>query len=745
MVISDGSCRQVNYRPVPYSHNYREEELKLHIKYELTTNTMDSQMDLKIFKDRSLGSGAYGMVCRAKYNQLPCAAKLLHSSFLAPGNYAVDRFAQECEFLSSLKHPHIVQFLGVHTDPSTNQTALLMELMDESLTTFLSRYSLNSPVPLHTQVNICHDVSLALHYLHINNIIHRDLSSNNVLLLGGRRAKITDFGMSKLTPNSSPLSSMTQVPGCPVYMPPEAWVTPPMYTNKLDIFSMGVIMVQLVTCKMPNPGPMEELIPDERSPTGYLKLPVSEVDRRSEDISLIPSGHPLHETAIRCLSGRPEARPTAKELCQLFDTLKASQQYIESSELVSSTCTTQDCSRISNCSDVALDSMKSNLSQKESEVQELKSQLSSCRLELENLKTEVDKRVTSNKLQNPKEELKSENLLSSGVEIVTLSGLSPEVLAILSRSLHKADLGVDYDIGNGLITYYHHPDKVWADHLKMFVPVYEHLLNSGQMKVQYVALPATFSLERLPSMIETCLASHELCYFEHIASINMIKVVSKSLEYLKLSCQLVDNLLHHQIALDSKRCLSVKMAEITEEEVDAVMSLSMPSLTCGYGLANRLNLASHFQLQKHCQEYLKKNGPLKMSQVMHVPAGGSLKCKWVILAIAPRSSYLQESATEKARTEVDRCIREMVYNILLKAEKLKASSIALCEIAPTILNSEDYLGAIAVIETILNFKYNHLKDIRIVFDRDSKIHVQAYLQVLVKYSSHFTSKQYSKL
>ena len=86
-----------------------------------------------------------------------------------------------------IKHPNIVQFLGTVRDPRSQRLALLMELMDDSLTRFLERSS--GPLPYHTQLNICHDVTLALAYLHSNDIIHRDLSGNNVLLIGeGSRA-----------------------------------------------------------------------------------------------------------------------------------------------------------------------------------------------------------------------------------------------------------------------------------------------------------------------------------------------------------------------------------------------------------------------------------------------------------------------------------------------------------------------------------------------------------------------------
>ena len=98
------------------------------------------------------------------------------------------RFEQECEFLSTIRHPNIVQYLGIYQDPDTDLPALLMELMDNSLTHFLE----SSPqlIPYHIQVNVCHDITLTLSFLHFNGIVHRDLSSNNVLLIGNVRAKV---------------------------------------------------------------------------------------------------------------------------------------------------------------------------------------------------------------------------------------------------------------------------------------------------------------------------------------------------------------------------------------------------------------------------------------------------------------------------------------------------------------------------------------------------------------------------
>jgi len=176
-----------------------------------------------------------------------------------------------------MKHENVVQWYGTITDPTAGKTALFMEQMAGSLTEFLKGYNVNGlPLPYYTQRNICHDVVRALVYLHSNGIIHRDLSSNNVLLTGnGSRAKVTDFGTSKLINCMAPLPQATgigmlnsqipmiQCPGAPAYMPPEALNIPAHYSDKLDCFSFGVLIIQVATT----------LFPDSRPPFIQVWLP----------------------------------------------------------------------------------------------------------------------------------------------------------------------------------------------------------------------------------------------------------------------------------------------------------------------------------------------------------------------------------------------------------------------------------------------------------------------------------------
>ena len=137
---------------------------------------------VQLLKNKPLGTGSYGTVYKIMCDNLPCACKSLHPTLFQsndPGARKImRRFQQECSFLSAIRHPNIVQYIGFVEDQDTRLPVLLMELMDNNLTNYLEQSQ--EPVPYNTQVDICHDVALALSYLHSNEIIHRDLYSNNV-------------------------------------------------------------------------------------------------------------------------------------------------------------------------------------------------------------------------------------------------------------------------------------------------------------------------------------------------------------------------------------------------------------------------------------------------------------------------------------------------------------------------------------------------------------------------------------
>ena len=299
---------------------------------EIAAKTRFDFGKVEFFRGRVIGAGSYGAVCKAKCDQLPCAAKILHTVLFKlrdPGSSRVlKKFEQECQFLRNIRHPNIVQYLGYCRDPESGLPILLMELMDDSLTGFLERQSPSELLPYHVQVNLCHDIALGIAYLHSNAIIHRDLSSNNILLIGeASRAKITDFGMSKLIETSHPSSQLTQCPGTGVYMPPEALRNPPTYSAKLDVFSFGVLTLQIITCKFPDPTLGKKLVEDARYPTGKIEVPIPEIERRKSHIELVEHAHLLLSLLLNCLNDNDKQRPYAKDICRMLDDLKEAAAY----------------------------------------------------------------------------------------------------------------------------------------------------------------------------------------------------------------------------------------------------------------------------------------------------------------------------------------------------------------------------------------------------------------------------------
>ena len=287
--------------------------------------------NIELYKSESLGSGSYGGVCKAKCDGLLCAAKIMHPTLFDlrdPGTESyLRKFREECHLLSLARHPNVAQYLATYYDPDTRLPVLLMELCDESLTAFLER----SPGPLsyHIQLNICHDITLALVYLHSNGLIQRDLTGNNVLMIAGTRAKITDFGMSKLATVNPRMTALTLCPGNVLYMSPEALDEAKTYTAKLDIFSFGVIVIQILTRQFPNPTDRFRLMYASEFDQ-EVRVLVPETERREAHLKLIPDTHSLKPLALQCLKKEERQRPSALQLSERLSELKQSSQYTES-------------------------------------------------------------------------------------------------------------------------------------------------------------------------------------------------------------------------------------------------------------------------------------------------------------------------------------------------------------------------------------------------------------------------------
>ena len=295
-----------------------------------------------------IGAGAYGSVEEVAIPGAICAAKKIHDIFQDRSEIpdsailkASTQFVRECQLMSTLRHPHIVQFLGVCFFPGSRLPALVMERLLTSLHDLLDPETDPPPppgapkpfFPLSLKESILHDVASGLTYLHEQSppIIHRDLSARNVLLNSAMVAKIADLGVARILPRMRAAATMTKAPGASVYMPPEAVESKPhteeeqgrhsKYDMSIDVFSLGIVAI-FTLCQT---FPCDLLAPTYRDSRRRI-IGRSELERREKYMKMIygqlRENHPLLQMIERCLDF-PEDRPSIGEVVGLLEQARA--------------------------------------------------------------------------------------------------------------------------------------------------------------------------------------------------------------------------------------------------------------------------------------------------------------------------------------------------------------------------------------------------------------------------------------
>ena len=288
--------------------------------------------------EKQIGRGANGRILEARWEGITVAVKEIHSIFInevsEPEFQAFKRiFLRECEQSSRLHHPNIVRFFGIYNPPrSARVPSLVMERLHCSLTNLLER---NPLIPMETKLSIIHDVALGLRYLHTRTpiIIHRDLSSNNVLISKGMEGKIGDLGTARLV-DPTRQSQMTKAPGTVDFMPPEALAASGSvrYERELDVFSFGCVMLHALSHQWPTPS--EPVVTD---PVTFEIKGCTEIERRSSYFDKIEDrAGMLIPTIKSCLNNIPNNRMSIVQLCSKLDGLVEKQNSATNHDIVSS-------------------------------------------------------------------------------------------------------------------------------------------------------------------------------------------------------------------------------------------------------------------------------------------------------------------------------------------------------------------------------------------------------------------------
>lgn len=205
-----------------------------------------------------IGQGGMGAVYEARHTKIGkrVAVKVLLAKYL-DRDQVVARLEQEARLASSIGHEHIIDITDFGETPD-GRTFVVMEFLDgESLGACIQR---DGPLPEQRVIRIAQQVAGALHAAHEKGIIHRDIKPENVFLLERKNhdfVKVVDFGISKsLAPedeggNSPRLTQTGMVLGTPLYMSPEQARGSEKLDRRIDVYSLGVIMYEMITGEVP--------------------------------------------------------------------------------------------------------------------------------------------------------------------------------------------------------------------------------------------------------------------------------------------------------------------------------------------------------------------------------------------------------------------------------------------------------------------------------------------------------------
>ena len=258
-----------------------------------------SHKDVSLTRE-DLGRGAWGTVKVGVFREMRVAVKELHVLIRSESTLAL--LNREINTMSKLRHPNLLLFIGAVLDHPSGHPLIITEIMDTSLR---QAYEKGQLTDKSTKLSVLRDTAAGLNYLHchLDEIIHRDVSSANVLLESRGpnkwRAKLSDFGSANVARDA-----FTQAAGAAVYGAPESFASVALddseekhQTTKMDVFSYGVLLCEIMTCTFPQ---------DKQTFRSMLKK-VSE------------SSPPIVKVIQSCIHKDPMNRPTMKQVIKVLD------------------------------------------------------------------------------------------------------------------------------------------------------------------------------------------------------------------------------------------------------------------------------------------------------------------------------------------------------------------------------------------------------------------------------------------
>ena len=254
---------------------------------------------------------------KISYSNKLYAGKIIYKKLLPghphPSVDDINKFMGEIENASAMlvtnQHANIEQFHSVVQLTPDSPPILLTELLHENLNNYTAR--MEGKLPVHVQLDLCHDMAKGLQFLHIAGLVHNNLHGANVLISQDGRAKIADY----ICPLVDSLNEKV-TPQHNVYTSPELVKDINVYSKQSDIFSLGVLYLQVATQSPPMPKESTELSARQR-----FKDQLDEI-----------TTNPLLPLIIQCL-GITLARPSIDRVCAKIFTAKETPQSVLSNTL----------------------------------------------------------------------------------------------------------------------------------------------------------------------------------------------------------------------------------------------------------------------------------------------------------------------------------------------------------------------------------------------------------------------------
>ena len=267
--------------------------------------TLDNLYKIK----RLVGFGGMAMVFEADdlFRKTVVAVKILKEEF-ASDEVSVQRFINESKAVLMLSHTNIVKIFDVSV--KGEHKYIVMEYIDGmTLKTYMEK---RGTLSVKEAISYTTQILRALEHAHLGGIVHRDIKPQNIMLLPSGQIKVTDFGIAKL-PDAKTLTATDKAIGTVYYISPEQAAGEKGIDRRTDLYSVGVMMYEMLTGKLPFDG--------ENPVSIALKQINEEPKAPSEIVNTIPKG--LEQIILFAMEKDKEKRfQTATQMIDLLQKVK---------------------------------------------------------------------------------------------------------------------------------------------------------------------------------------------------------------------------------------------------------------------------------------------------------------------------------------------------------------------------------------------------------------------------------------